>query len=885
MFLKQSLGLVGVVVSAWALSACTVKEERIIEKQAPSDIRESFAPATCDKASCVTIQKASLGKTFLLIASGKTAGSTPQWYDLKPLVVSFEKSGSKMALLAENYNSIYGEIKTVNLVQTFDVVSETETTVVFNWGDGLKTFVIQSSYDVDAVRGNKDMTESSFQSLPVTDSFIRSVKFDEKNMEIEQISKVRSDLLKAASEKKFEVENREETLAMNIQIRAYDLAPKFKRKDFDKSRRVGFFVTKIAKEGYSQEMRSLITKWDISGDKGPIQIRISSAVPKEYLAAVVEGSLYWNKVFGKEAVQVVTGVDPQESPRDRSIMIRWIPWLDSGAAYAMGQSDPLTGELLRAQVFMPSVFTRVGSADLVSLNKGNPVATGAVVACDLTENLVALQKLSQEASDSQRLRLAQDSVRITVAHELGHALGLRHNFAGSYSAKVSAAEIFDSAKTYLSDLAHRGLETSTSVMDYTSGLDNILLAARIKYESLSYDKMAMDWAYSKGDTALDEKVSLYCTDDDIALGVSQGMAVYGCERFDAGNNPLLRKYLDAKTEKDQFVKVLFTSIMGRLYPSDDATKVNDLKVVLADSMKFATVKVSDDVSFVVKAIMETTKNSAYSAGFASLDAVKNGQIFQAKFGLDSVFAEERARSLKEVGGYSAILNGMWGNSQGEMAVDWLTPQIEELKAAAYFAQGKTLGGREYSLTSQQQQQILEFFYGIVATNKVSLKSDLVQLLPKFDEKTQEAGAKVTTSSALAQGLVTAQDADGLALFYTKLSNLFTKTTLAKVGPGLSKEIQLPVYDLNADERKTWSRVVSEKGTGFDTKAQKRAVYQEQFNKIAGVIKEVDATVVLAEEKNPQELVGKLYAQGMIDTLTREWLTAEFALLETLEKLP
>ncbi|HEY1080497.1 MAG TPA: hypothetical protein VGE46_10370, partial [Bdellovibrio sp.] len=280
-----------------------------------------------------------------------------------------------------------------------------------------------------------------------------------------------------------------------------------------------------------------------------------------------------------------------------------------------------------------------------------------------------------------------------------------------------------------------------------------------------------------------------------------------------------------------------------------------------------------------------TKNSAYSAGFASLDAVKKGQIFQAKFGLDSVFAEERARSLKEVGGYSAILNGMWGNSQGEMAVDWLTPQIEELKAASYFAQGKTLGGREYSLTSQQQEQILEFFYGIVATNKVSLKSDLVQLLPKFDEKSQEAGARVTVSSALAQGLVTTQDADGLALFYTKLSNLFTTTTLVKVGPGLSKEIQLPIYDLNADERKAWSRVISEKGTGFGMAAQKRAVYQEQFNKIAGVIKEIDATVVLAEEKNPQELIGKLYTQGVIDTVTREWLAAELALLETLEKLP
>ena len=157
---------------AWALftSACTpTKEKIILEKQAPQNMLESFTKAeSCKQASCITLNKESLGRVFLLLASGKTSGATPQWYDLKPLVVTFERSGKKVALLGQNYNSIYNEIQTSNLIQTFNLISEDEKTLTFDWGEGLKSFVLQSSYDIDAVRGNNgDLTESSFPSLRV----------------------------------------------------------------------------------------------------------------------------------------------------------------------------------------------------------------------------------------------------------------------------------------------------------------------------------------------------------------------------------------------------------------------------------------------------------------------------------------------------------------------------------------------------------------------------------------------------------------------------------------------------------------------------------------------------------------------------------------------
>ncbi len=885
MTLKRHIFVGSVLLSSLLLSACT--KETVIEKQAPANMLESFnkSPSSaCSLASCITVQKESLGKIFLLIASGKTAGSTPQWYDLKPLVVSFEKSGNKIALLGENYNSIYEEIRTVNLIQTFDVVSEDEKSVTFDWGQGLKTFVLQSSYDVDGARGkNNDLTESSFSSLPVVDSFVRNIKFDEKNIELEQISKVRNDVVKPSSDKSLNVENREETLAMNIQIRSYNLSSEFSKKEYDKSRRVGFFVTKVAKKGYSQDLANLITKWDLSSSKGPIVVRISSAVPVDYVEAVKEGALYWNKVFGKEVIVTKTGVDPQAGPEDRSIFIRWIPWLDSGAAYAIGQSDPLTGELLRAQVFMPSVFTRVGSADLVGLNGNIPVAAGAV-ACDLTQSLLAVNKIAREASDSQRLRLAQDSVRSTVAHELGHALGLRHNFAGSFSVKASAKDVYDAAKTYLKDLAHQGLETSTSIMDYVSGIDNILMSAKIKYAPLSYDKMAMDWAYSSNDSALDEKISKFCTDDDIALANSQGLQVYGCERFDAGNNPLLRKYLDAKDEQQNFVKILFASIIGRTYPGDQPEVVNNLDSVLADTVKWGKVN-QEDLKFVGLALMDTTKNSMPAPSFASLESVKTGQVLYSKFGMDEALVKERARSLAATGGYASILNDLWRNADGTVAVDWLSRQIEELRTSPYLAKGKTLAGREYSLTVEQQGKILNFYQSLLAGNRKALAAGLATLLPRIEETEQtDNGAAVVVSALLPKNLLTEDEAASLANLYLDLVAANEGEEVVKVGAGLSKEVKVAKVFLTAEERAKWSKLLSSKGLRFDMDGKKALVRKSQYEKVNAFLKEIDPQLDLSTVKKPAELASQLLQQGLVDAKAASWLSSEVIVLQGLDKL-
>ena len=82
------LGFLGVLVLA-TVSCSSDAQFPIIaqQKSAPKNMLESFstvsvAAQACEKATCITIQKAALGKVFLLMSSGITLGSAPQWYDM-----------------------------------------------------------------------------------------------------------------------------------------------------------------------------------------------------------------------------------------------------------------------------------------------------------------------------------------------------------------------------------------------------------------------------------------------------------------------------------------------------------------------------------------------------------------------------------------------------------------------------------------------------------------------------------------------------------------------------------------------------------------------------------------------------------------------------------
>ncbi|QLE42813.1 DUF5117 domain-containing protein [Nostoc sp. C052] len=290
--------------------------------------------------------------------------------------------------------------------------------------------------------------------------------------------------------------------------------------------RIGYFITAyqdLSKDDRGDSFVRYINRWHlekedpkavISRPKKPIVFWIDNAVPLEYRDAMKEGVLMWNKAFlkagFKDAIEVRQMPDDATwDPADiRYNTIRWINTVDGYFAMGPSRVNPLTGEILDADILVDASFIRAlkneyrkivqpsqteNRTTLSALMQNRLLCTNGLDAKNngATQKMPGQQGLlnrlskmageydlcygmeaaNQFAFGSLAMSLLPDTIatpdqvkeyinqylRLIIAHEVGHTLGLRHNFRGSTLLPPQEMNNTEITKT-------KGL--TTSVMDY-----------------------------------------------------------------------------------------------------------------------------------------------------------------------------------------------------------------------------------------------------------------------------------------------------------------------------------------------------------------------------------------------------------------------------------
>jgi hypothetical protein len=298
---------------------------------------------------------------------------------------------------------------------------------------------------------------------------------------------------------------------------------------------------------------------ELSEPKEPIVFWLDKNIPPQYRKSVEAGVLEWNKAFEKigfknAVVARQQGDDAEWDNMDgRHASIRWFVGADVGFAIGPSHSDPRTGEIIDADIGMSDVFGRssrrfivedVGTAARPAHQHDAYCNYAREVAAEMDFALELLEARGDIAPDGPEAEaFVQSVIRDTIAHEVGHALGLKHNFKGS--TVVPRAKLQDKAFTEKNGI-------SGSVMDYNPF--NLALRGE-KPSTLNnttigpYDYWAIEYAY-KPIAAADEAAELariasrstdpllaYADDAD-AGGVGNDGLDPLVNRFDLGDDPL-----------------------------------------------------------------------------------------------------------------------------------------------------------------------------------------------------------------------------------------------------------------------------------------------------------------------------------------------------------
>lgn len=718
-------------------------------KVAPAQVEDSLKPISGTKGSSITIRKSSLGKVFMLTMTLSEAGTTSDVQMLMPKAVTFELNGSEVGLIEQNVRSVYEEIPSAKILQSFAVESQDDESVTFQWKYGLSSLPTLPFY-VSPLNAASvaEMVNDAEQTLPVTASYTKFARIQDNRLEIRQLMRVRSP--SSGSSDDGEDVTREEGKQLDIAIAPYVPNPRFKLLPSTRLKGVGFFDVVQVRKNDGGPVDLFSSHWDLSPEAGLITYALSKNTPPEAIEAMRNGLNYWNEVakatIGREILKVETGADPASPPRPRTVMVFWVPNANAGSAHAGFQTDPLTGEITSGLIFQTTVFS-IGARErgIRLVNRGVENAPGsrtAVVAssfrsaelCRMKQpQWLGLDPVASELPNDEKVgqRMAETYLGFVLAHEAGHTLGLRHNFAGTLSSELpDAATAREKFRDFLTNEHTEGAVISSSIMDYPTFRDRMLLAAAIKAKkTFAYDRAAFAWAYG-GKSLAELNAPYYCADEEAG-----NKKFLGCDSTDTGAHPVAGFAAEFGRTRLLSPDVIVEAITDAIRPSNP----RDAKTVRQALAANHPDKISSAIT--------SELNSVPLAGGPGVKAVAVDQALQgANWTNGSEYAAQTrdyiAKEFEVAGGLPGILKtGLNLDENFHLKRGWLLAGVHERLDKPTFGSGKSPNGKPYQLSPEEIRDAKAAVEKLAAAVETATLRDSILALTGIPPKSisEEAG--------------------------------------------------------------------------------------------------------------------------------------------------
>ncbi len=308
--------------------------------------------------------------------------------------------------------------------------------------------------------------------------------------------------------------------------------------------RVGYFTNSFfdhSKFMQLDRMTHFINRWNIkkkdpnaemSEPVKPLVWYIDDSVPERWKKACAEGILRWNKAFENIGIKNAIVVK-YKTPEDdwghadmRYNVLRFTSSENAGYAVALFRTNPFTGEIVNASINVdanmvmyvgqefiwrtqPATTSWTGALEQLTTLSPNLSEIWPILSekrgkhwtdhtCSIGEGKLnsatfgwkALEVLHESNIKLTRDEYIEQFVADVIAHEMGHCLGLRHNFVAS--TELTLEELKDTSKT-------EKYGTSSSVMDYVPVNIGAVLEGDGHFYSPTigtYDMFAIEYGYS-----------------------------------------------------------------------------------------------------------------------------------------------------------------------------------------------------------------------------------------------------------------------------------------------------------------------------------------------------------------------------------------------------